>query len=859
MIWHSEHTENILAELGSNLERGLSKAEAADRLEKNGPNFVGAIKTSNILSNIISQLKSPVFITLVVASIISIFVSSVYDTTAHLLDPIALVAIFLVLIVLCALRDYAGLKHISILKLKVAPTAKVLRDGEIISINATELVVGDIIYVSRGDLIPADARLIDSQLLICDEVIISGHSVPIAKSHEAICSDITPLAERKNMIHSGCVVTYGKGTAVVTAVANDAEAGKIDLNEEKQELSVASKGLKQLASTLNKALPFIFGLLFVIDFICIRFTAGGDDLSLLQIGARALLYVATVTAAVSPATIASIATVVITIGAWRMSRSGALITNTAAIDKIGKVSVLCADKTSLVEQHLSVSKLFCANEIVSFDDSLSEKELRLLRYAAICSDSGSNPTNDALIMAYKKAASVTKAELENLYPRLNEIPFNNSSMVSATVNMIDGISYAIVMGAPEVVINKCSGNYNEKHLEAAKALGTEALHVIAVGVKVIGDLTLAASPTAEELISELEFVGLIGMVSPIRSDAVEAVRMCKQIGTRPIMITGDSIDTAIAISRQIGILSDDSEAITGEELAQIDEYELINRIKDYSVFARIGSQDKVRIVAALQGNGETVAITGRGPSDTASLRAADVGFALGLTGTDAARYNSDIVLADDGFSTIVNVINRGSTIYECIRKALHFSLCCSFAFVMAIILGFAFWQEPIISSLQVMCGAFLLSILPPFAFALEPIHKRKVSAKKQHIDSFFDGGRRASVAWHAFTIAIVTVIAFAIGNAVSAALAGALAYAVFVLSANVYSFSLRSRSNVLRLGLLSNPYMLIEIALSCALVIVSLLNSHIGLSAPIASKTIFVIILSTIPLAAAEIGKIFKK
>ncbi len=497
--------------------------------------------------------------------------------------------------------------------------------------------------------------------------------------------------------------------------------------------------------------------------------------------------------------------------------------------------------------------------MVAFSEALGEKELRLLRYAAICSDNGVNPTNDALIAAYRKAGGVSKTELENLYPRLNEIPFSSDSMVSATVNMIDGISYAVVMGAPEVVIARCAGNNNEKYLDASKALGSESLHVIAVGVKVISDLTLAASPTAEELICELEFIGLVGMISPIRKDTVEAVRMCKQTGIKPLMITGDSLDTSIAISRQIGILSDDSQAITGEQLAKMDELELIDKISDYTVFARINSTDKVRIVSALQEKGETVAITGRGPSDVVPLKAADAGFALGLTGTDAAGYNSDIVLADDGFSTIVNVINRGSTIYECIRKALHFSLCCSFALIISAILGFIIWHVPVMSPVQVMLGAFLLGMLPPFAFALEPIHKRKAAAKKQHIDNFFDGGRRASVAWHSFTVAVVTIIAYAIGNAVSAALAGAMAYTVFVLSANIYSFSLRSRSNVMKLGLLSNPYMLIEIVLSCVLVVISLLNGHIGLSAPIASKVVLIVILSVVPLAAAEAGKIFKK
>lgn len=859
MIWHSASLNDLCAELQSNLNDGLSEEQARERLSENGPNFVGSIESAPLGKRLIAAAKSPVSVTLLLAAAVSWLVGAVYEASNPLLEPVVLLILYAITLAVSVCREHFCIRSIAKLKLRVSPSAKVLRGGVVRVINSVHLVPGDVILVEKGDLIPADARLIESKHLTCDESALTGHSVPIYKNSAAVLEDIASMSERSNMIHSGCVVTYGTGRAIVTATAKDTELGRLNTVEENQELSVATAGIRQLAAGIRKALPIAFAVLFLADFLCIRFTAGGDELRLLQIGASAFLYAAALLAAVSPNGLSSMAATIVTLGVHRMKRRGAIVTDVSMIDKIGKVSVVCADKASLTEPELKVSRLFCGQEATPFGPSVGESEVRLLRYAAICSDSGNDPTDTALIDAFRRVSGVSKPELENLYPRLNELPFDPANGVMATVNMIDGLSYVVVKGAPEAVIRQCADGEKEKYLAANEAFGQDALHVLAVAVKPLSDLTAAVSPTASELICDLEFVGLIGFVNPIRPDACEAVRFCKSTGTKPIMITGDGEATAVAIARQIGILTDDSQAVTGSRLHEMDDVQLSEQIDDFTVFSRITPDDKVRIVHALQSKGHVVAITGRSPVDTAALRAADVGCAMGITGTDAARNSAHVVLSDDNFSTIVAIINRGSTMYECIRKALHFAMCCSFALVLTALIGLLIWHTAVLQPVPMLFAALLFGLLPPLAFGLEPIHRRKASAKKLLIDNFFDGGRRIMVLWHGAVIALVTVIAYAIGHAESASLAGAMAYAVFVIAANVYSFSLRSRSHVFKLGLLGNPYMLIEIAASILITLLSMFSSYFGLGASVGSNAVWIAVLSLIPLIAAEAGKLVKK
>ncbi len=858
MIWHSASALEIARELNSNLETGLTEEQAAERLARDGLNFVGAIEAPSPLKKLLAAAKAPIAICLLCAAALWALVGIVYHADRPLLEPLVLLLLYAVTVVINVFRDYFCIGSIARLKLRVAPSAKVVRGSVVKVINAVNLVEGDIILVEKGDLIPADARLIEASVLTCDESAISGHSVPVDKSSEVELEDIAPLSERKNMLHDGCVVTHGTGRAIVTAVGKETETGKLNTVEDNNELSVATSGLKELAAEIRKVLPFVFGILFIILCICLRFTKGGSDLRLLQIAASAFMYVMSVIAAVNPDGISSMATSIVTLGVHRMKRRGSILTDTSIIDKFGKVSVICADKASLTEQNMYAARLFNGEEIFPLDGELNDDCLRILRYAAICSDASSDPVDDAAIGAFRNACGLTKAELENLYPRLNEIPFSSKLGVMATINMIDGVSYAIVKGAPEAVISNCVNCDSEKLLDANNAFGSEGLHAIAVAVKPLDDLTLAASPTADELISGLEFVGLIGFVNPIRADAAESVAYCRSTGTAPIMITGDALATATAIARQVGILTDDTQAIGGEELRELTDFELNEKIGSYTVFARVTPDDKVRIVNALKAQGHTVAITGRRPADIAALRAADVGCAMGMTGTDAARTSAHVVLTDDGFSTIVAGINRASTMYECIRKSLHFILCCNIALVLSVLLGFIFWQGVLLQPIQILFASLLFGLLPPIAFGLEPIHKRKASAKKLHVDNFFDGGRRLMMLWHGAVIAVTTVIAYAIGNATSPALAGAMAFAVYVIASNIYSFSLRSRNQVVKLGI-GNPYMLIEIAASIIITLICMSGSLLGLGAKLSSGAVWIILLSVIPLIAAEVGKLAKK
>ena len=859
MIWHSATLGEILVELETDPEKGLTDAQVQERQKAYGLNFIGALPAVPLRQRLRAALLNPVSITLFCAAALAFGVNLLYQAEHPLQMPLALVLLYAIQLLILALRDAVCVNSIRKLRQRVSPSARVLRNGIERIVNATQLVPGDILLIRKGDLIPADARLLDAQWLTCDESVLSGHFVPVAKSATRVCADIAPMTERGNTVHSGCVVSYGSGKAVVTAIGTQTEIGKLTAVEEAQELSVANRGLKALAASLRKYLPAAFALILVIYCLFLRFTGNGDSLQLLEIGAVAFLYAATLIAALSPDGFSSMATLILTIGVHRMKRRGAIVTNTAALDKLGKVDVVCADKAALTEQNLSVAKCYTQGETYLYEETFGEEVARLLRYAVLCSDDSDDPTDAALIRAYRKGAGISKDEIENLYPRLNGLPFDAERGIMATVNMIDGDSYVIVKGAPEAILEHCLDDNRDELLRVFEGMGQEALHVIAVAVKPLFDPSLAASPTAEDLVRDLSFVGLIGFVNPIRSDAAEAVRFCKSTGTTPIMITGDGLATAVAVAGQIGILTDEAQAITGERLREMDELELRDKIDDYTVFARISPEDKIRLVAALRDKGHVVAITGRNPIDSVALKAADVGLAMGMTGTDAARTAADVVLTDDSFSTIVAIINRSSTMYECIRKGLQFFLCCEFAIGLIALLGLLIWHTPLLTPVQMLAASLLFALLPPLAIGLEPIHKRKASAAKLHVDSFFDGGRRLQVLWQGATVAMVTGVAYAIGNAVSAATAGAMAYTVFVVAASLYSFSLRSRNHVMKLGLLGNPYMIAEILLSIAITLATLGNGTIGLGADLTKQAVWIILLSCLPLIAAETGKQFHK
>ena len=859
MIWHSATLGEVLVELQSDPDRGLTDAAVQERQKTYGHNFIDAIQTAPLPRRLAEAFRSPVCVTLLLAALLSAGVNLLYHVELPFLVPAILAALYVTQMLITVLRDTLCVASVGRLKRKASPSARVLRGGVERVIDATPLVPGDILLVKKGDLIPVDARLIDAHRLTCDESVLSGHFVPVAKSTVTVCEDIAPLTERGNMIHAGCVVTYGQGKAVVTATGAQTETGKLTVVEETQELSVANRGLMSLASTMRRYLPLVFLLLFVVDFLFLRFTGDGDSQRLLVIGANALLFAASLTAALSPDGFSSMATLILTLGVHRMKRRGALVTNPAALDKLGKVDVVCADKASLTESRLTVAKCCAQGQVLTPQEPFGTAITRLLRFAALCSDEGGDATDTALIDAFYQGTGIAKAELENLYPRLNGLPFDAKRGIMATVNMIDGSTYVIVKGAPEEILAHCPEEGRQELLAMVDGMGSEALHVIAVAIKPLDDPALAASPTADELIVDLTFEGLIGFINPVRKDAAEAVRLCKETGTRPVMITGDGLATAVAVARQIGILADESQALTGERLREMDDLELQDKVDDYTVFARISPEDKIRLVAALQGAGHVVAITGRNPIDSVALAAADVGLAMGMTGTDAARTAADVVLTDDSFSTIVAVINRASTMYECIRKGLHFSLCCDMALGLIGLFGLLIWHQPVLTPVQMLAASLLFALLPPLAIGLEPIHHRKAANAKLHVDSFFEGGRRFQVLWHGALIALVTGAAYAIGGGVSAALAGAMAYTVFTLSALVYSFSLRSRNPVIRLGLLGNPYMIAGILLGIAAVLFSLRGSLLGLGATMAPRAWWVALLSVLPLLTAEVVKLATK
>lgn len=664
MTPYSQKVNELLSELNTDKQNGLSSAEVLVRKGKYGANKLREKKKKTTMQRFLDQFKDAMILILIAAAIISFVVVCVEQNWGELFEPALIVLIVILNAVMGVYQEGKAEKALDALKNMSAPHARVIRDGEEKIIDASELVPGDIIRLEAGDFVPADARLLHSAGLKSEESALTGESVPSEKDYQADVKDGAPLGDRHNMVYSGCSITYGTATAVVTATGMDTEMGKIAnlLDNEEEGQTPLQQKLAQLGKYLGIVALAACGIIFVVGLV--------NGIPVLEI------FMTAVSLAVSaiPEGLPAIVTIVLSIGVQRMVKKNALIRKLPAVETLGGASVICSDKTgTLTQNRMTLTKAYVEGYLdpENISNNNTEGIKKLLMYGTLCCDGSvvfhgteeqhiGDPTETAIVLATHKNG-MPKDDLNKKYPRLAEIPFDSDRKLMTTVNKIDGKNVVIVKGAFDMMAPRCVAGDLETARKVTEAMSENALRVLAVAYKEID--TVPENPTSEELENGLTFMGLVGMIDPPRPEAKEAVAVCRRAGIKPVMITGDHVVTASAIAKELGILLDGDRAITGAELDAMTDRELDEQVENISVYARVSPENKIRIVKAWQRKGQVVSMTGDGVNDAPALKAADIGCAMGITGTDVAKGAADMTLTDDNFATIVDAVREGRGIY----------------------------------------------------------------------------------------------------------------------------------------------------------------------------------------------------
>lgn len=845
MIWHTGMKTDVMQELKTDETAGLSAEEAKKRLLEYGPNVLSEKPRKNFFQRFLAQMKDTMVLILLAATVVS-FGTCIYNALrgyeADWLEPIVIVAIIILNAVIGVIQESRADAALDALKSMSAPGAKVWRDGVLCSVSSTDLVPGDIISFEAGDLVPADCRLLEVARLHCDESALTGESLPAEKNADAELGSMVALGDRANMAYSGCAVSYGSGKAVVVATGMSTEMGRIAAMLGGEEDTVTP--LQRKLAQLSKQLGFLALAICLVIFIIGLFSR----MQVLEIFMTAV----SLAVAAIPEGLPVIVTIVLAMGVQKMVKKNALIRRLPAVETLGSASVICSDKTgTLTQNRMTLTRAFVGGEMEDLRQTPSDSAMALVRIATLCTDGSVQVTADGVeqhigdptetaIIAYALHNGVVKDDLFGQHPRLDEIPFDSDRKLMTAVHLIDGETVAVVKGAPEILLSRCTDGNVEAALAANEAMGKSALRVLAVACKhVDGGST---GYTAEDLENGLTLIGLLGMIDPPRQEAIAAIRECRAAGIRPIMITGDHVVTASAIAAQMGILTEDTKAITGAELAEMSDKELKRNIADYSVYARVTPADKIRIVKAWKKRGDVVAMTGDGVNDAPALKAADIGCAMGVIGTDVAKGASDITLMDDNFATIVSAVKEGRGIYDNIRKAVHFLLSCNLGEVLAVFLSMIFWRETPLLPIQLLWINLVTDSLPALALGTEPaeedIMNRKPRSRKE---SIFSGGVGAQAIWQGAMIGLLAIAAYVIGSRlfsmtdggffhnlfrsgnVNVALGETMAFATLAFAQMVHAFNVRSSHSLFEIGFFSNMRMCGAFVASLASMLVVLL------------------------------------
>ena len=870
MLPHSTGKDDLLLSLGADAEKGLTAAEASERLTKYGENRLKEKKKKTMLRRFLDQFCDVMIIILLIAAVISFVVACAEGEKSEFFEPFLIVFIVVVNAIMGVMQESKAEKALDALKNMSAPHARVIRDGEERIIDASLLVPGDVIKLEAGDFVPADARLIESASLKSEESALTGESVPSEKDALAEVKEDAPIGDRTNMVFSGCSITYGSALAVVTATGMSTEMGKIAnlLDGEEESETPLQKKLANLGKYLGIVALVACAIVFIVGLL--------NNISVMEI------FMIAVSLAVSaiPEGLPVVVTIVLSIGVQRMAKRNALIRRLPAVETLGSASVICSDKTgTLTQNRMTLVRAFAdgeeATEKISAENS--EKIKRLLAYATLCSDGTVNfhegkeehigdPTETSIVVAAHKNG-LEQSMLNDKFPRVAEIPFDSDRKLMSVVNVISGKNVVIVKGAFDVMMSRCIKGDLEKAKKYMNEMSADALRVLAVAYKEIDEVP--ENPTSEELESGLTFMGLVGMIDPPRPEAKEAVAVCRKAGIKPVMITGDHVVTATAIARELGIFLDGDIAITGAELDKMSDKELDENVEKISVYARVSPENKIRIVKAWQKKGQVVSMTGDGVNDAPALKAADIGCAMGITGTDVAKGASDMTLTDDNFATIVDAVKEGRGIYANLKKVVGFLLGTNISEVIAVFISMMVWHKSPFLSMHLLWINLVGDSLPAVALGMEPIEKDIMNEKpKPKAEGIFAHGLGVRIVLQGVMFSILTLIAFYIGWKVlppkgcdPLAAGRTMAFMVLALSQAVHTYNMRTDKSVFKIGFFSNKY--VNLATLAAIVLMSLVlftPLRVLFNLEILSPVLYLIALVLIitPLGVVELAKALK-
>jgi len=823
--YNIEASELIKA-LGTDASNGLCEAAAEEKLKLHGENRLKEKPKKTTIQRFIDQFKDAMILILIAAAAVSFAIACIEGNPKEFFEPALILAIVIINAIMGVMQESKAEKALDALKSLSAPHARVIRDAKEQIIDAKLLVPGDIIKLEAGDFIPADARLLQSSSLKSEESALTGESVPSEKDAALEVALDAPLGDRSNMVFSGCSVTYGTAVALVTATGMDTEMGKIAnlLDSEGESQTPLQKKLAQLGKYLGVMALVACAIIFVVGV--------SNNIPALEI------FMIAVSLAVSaiPEGLPAIVTIVLSIGVQRMVKKNAIIRRLPAVETLGSASVICSDKTgTLTQNRMTLTKAWLSgrDEAEEINENNSEEIKLLLRYAALCCDGNvifkgdevqhiGDPTETAIILA-AHINGMPKEELNKAYPRLADLPFDSDRKLMSTVNSIDGKKIVIVKGAFDMMAKRCISGDLDKAQQVLRAMSEDALRVLAVGYKELGDSPVVL--TSESLETELHFMGLVGMIDPPRPEAKAAVAVCRKAGIRPVMITGDHVITASAIAKELGILEDGDRAITGAELDRMTDRELDDCVEDISVYARVSPENKIRIVKAWQRKDQVVSMTGDGVNDAPALKAADIGCAMGITGTDVAKGASDMTLTDDNFATIVDAVREGRGIYANIKKVVGFLLGTNIGEVIAVFVAMLLWHKSPFLSMQLLWINLVTDSLPAIALGMEPVEDDVMEHRpKPKNEGLFARGYGVQIILQGLMFGILALVAFYLGESTTGLTEGgqSMAFMVLALSQVIQAFNMRSEKSLFKTGFFTNSKLNMAVLASLALMFIIL-------------------------------------
>lgn len=890
--WYALRSTEAAEILNTSLSEGLSSETAQQRLKEFGYNELVGKKGPTLFEMFLDQFKDFLVIILIVASLISILIGEVIDS---------LVIIFIVILnaVLGVVQEYKANKALDALKKMAAPEAKVIRDSMVQVIPARELVPGDLVLLEAGNYVPADLRLVECINLKIDESALTGESVPVEKNAEKVLNGEVPLGDRINCAFMGTVVTYGRGKGIVVSTGMKTEIGMIAtmLESYEEEITPLQKKLEETGKVLGIASLVICGVVFLMGLF--------RGIPFLEIFMTAI----SLAVAAIPEGLPAIVTIVLALGLQRMVKRNAIIKKLHAVETLGSTTVICSDKTgTLTQNQMTATKIFTDGQFFSItgegyrpfgDFYLNDKKIdprsnpaleMLLKIGALCNDAKleeisqeqdspswrilGDPTEGALVVAAAKAGLVT-SELEKSEPRVKEIPFDSDRKLMTTIHPCGGKYVAYVKGAPDVLLSRSKYIYKTNQIlpltqddieeinAANKTMASQALRVLALAYRPLEKLP--EEPKSEDIEKELIFVGLIGMIDPPRPEAIEAIKICKQAGIRPVMITGDHKDTAVAIAKELGLLENETGVLTGAQLDSITDEELLKESKKVSVYARVSPIHKLRIVDAIKSNGHIAAMTGDGVNDAPALKKADIGVAMGITGTDVAKETADMILVDDNFASIVAAVEEGRVIYSNIRKFIFFLLSCNIAEILIIFVSMLAGLPIPLKPIQLLWINVLTDAFPALALGMEnkePDIMQRPPRKPE--EPIIDGKMRWQIAIQSIfmTVAVIGVFVYALKTTADLEKARTFAFTTLIFSELLRAYTSRSETySVFKIGFFTNRFMVlgtsISLILLLAVIYIPFLRTVFDTTYLTFMEMDIIILFGLIPFASAEISKIF--